>query len=438
MYFMQTVLRNQIKVLPEDAVSLPDLHVTPSNLAMRWSSEEPIVALIASRAHSGWSRWSIIAPATGKRLKTHEQDAMELLEQALGQGNGDALLPNWIGYLSYEVGYSIEPVAGTPASSTWPFLDLMWCDQALVHDNQTDQWWSIGGLEPPPDFDQDPQRECRATPLVDPRGDDAYLRAVEKTVAYIHAGDIFQANITRRFESDITGDIRQTALNMLSEPGGWFGAWFEFPDDGRFVLSMSPELFLSVDGESGSIVTRPMKGTRPEKDDPAILLHSEKDKAELHMIVDLMRNDLGRVCEFGSMEVSDARALEQHPTVWQCVGEVRGVVRKDCSPTDILRATFPAGSITGAPKVRAMQIINELEATPRGPYCGAIGIFGKSMMLSVGIRTAMFKGDGVARAFNGTLQYSTGCGIVADSLPEEELLESEVKTHIMHHLRHHL
>ncbi len=400
---------------------------------MNWPHNQPILALIASEAQNNWSRWSIIAPATGERIKTHKHDAMMLLEQSIQRKSSESLLPNWIGYLSYEVGYDIEPVAGNSEASTWPLMDLMWCDRALVHDNQKNQWWSIGGLEPPTDFDRDLHMECHASTLVDPSGDESFLHAVEKTVAYIHAGDIFQANITRRFESEVSGNIRQAALQMLREPGGWFGAWFEFPDDGRYVLSLSPELFLAVDGTSRSILTRPMKGTRPEHDDPELLLQSEKDAAELHMIVDLMRNDLGRVCEFGSIEVRGARNLERHPTVWQCVGEVHGVINRDCSSVDVLKATFPAGSVTGAPKVRAMQIIDELESTPRGPYCGAIGIFGKSMMLNVGIRTALFTGNGSAQSFDGNLQYSTGCGIVADSLKEDELLESEVKTHIMRH-----
>ena len=174
-----------------------------------------------------------------------------------------------------------------------------------------------------------------------------------------------------------------------------------------------------------------MKGTSPEHENPETLLDSSKDAAELHMIVDLVRNDLGRVCDFGTMEVSSARDIEQHPTVWQCVGEVRGKLRNDVTMCDVLEATFPAGSVTGAPKIRAMQIIQELERTPRGPYCGAIGILGQSSMLNVAIRTAMFQGTNNPTTFQGTLEYSTGCGIVAESTPESELEESEVKTHIL-------
>ena len=123
--------------------------------------------------------------------------------------------------------------------------------------------------------------------------------------------------------------------------------------------------------------------------------------------------------------------IEKHPTVWQCVGEIHGLLRNGTSICDVLEATFPAGSITGAPKIRAMQIIDELENEPRGPYCGAIGIVGCSSMLNVAIRTAMFVGSKNPVSFHGNMKYSTGCGIVAESDPASELAESEVKTHIL-------
>jgi anthranilate/para-aminobenzoate synthase component I len=174
-----------------------------------------------------------------------------------------------------------------------------------------------------------------------------------------------------------------------------------------------------------------MKGTRPSGDAPEDLIDSKKDAAELHMIVDLMRNDLGRVCEFGSLQVTESRGIELHPTVWQSVGEVRGKLSQSNSIIDLLAATFPAGSITGAPKIRAMEIINELEESTRGAYCGAIGIIGGSMMLNVAIRIATFHGSGDTCHFSGRLHYGTGCGIVADSVPIEECAESHVKTDII-------
>src|SRR5262249_36764623 len=163
---------------------------------------------------------------------------------------------------------------------------------------------------------------------------------------------------------------------------------------GWAVLSSSPELFLDLRGRR--IVTRPIKGTRPRgasaAEDAAArdeLASSAKDAAELAMIVDLERNDLGRVCRYGSVQVEDGGSIETLPTVFHRVATVSGELRPECDAIDLLRATFPGGSITGAPKVRAMQIIDELEKSPRGPYCGAIGYIGFSgdMMLNLAIRT---------------------------------------------------
>ncbi|MBC8201994.1 MAG: anthranilate synthase component I family protein [Planctomycetes bacterium] len=417
-------------MLPSNAKPLPHLQATPAQVAASWTQEQPIVALIGNGKHAKWSRWSIIAPATGERLSLRGTDAMEKLRSRMQENTGTTLLPNWIGYLGYELGLAIEPTIAALPKQDWPLVDLVWCDKALVHDAKNDAWWSIGGLEAPHVVPKE-SADFICSPLIDENGDASFTNAVKSAIEYIHAGDIFQANITRRFTANVEGNIRGAALSMLGNQGGWFGAWIEFPDEGRFLLSMSPELFLQVNAQTGEIITRPMKGTRPEQDAPELLLQSDKDAAELHMIVDLMRNDLGRICSFGSIDVRHARSIEKHPTVWQCVGEVRGKLREGATMCDVLEATFPAGSITGVPKIRAMQIIEELENSPRGPYCGAIGILGNSSMLNVGIRTALFSGSQDPASFNGNMKYSTGCGIVAESDPIAELEESEVKTYIL-------
>jgi len=427
---MTKLVDQQFKLLPENAVPLPHLHASPSLVARSWPADVPVIALIAGGTNASWSRWSIIAPATGKRLTLDGPTTMSELRKKLEVQGSDALLPNWIGYLGYELGHVIEPTTAELPKSDWPLVDLFWCDRALVHDGKSDSWWSVGNLEPPDLCIKFPSQFSMSA-LHDDAGDDAFIEAVHKTIGYIYEGDIFQANITRRFRCHVEGNIRDAALSMLGHPGGYFGAWLEFPNEERYLMSMSPELFLQLDGRSRSVITRPMKGTRSEQDDPETLMQSQKDAAELHMIVDLMRNDLGRCCKFGSMEVLDPRMIERHPTVWQCVGEVQGVLRDDATISDLIEATFPAGSVTGAPKIRAMQIINELEPSPRGPYCGAIGVLGAASMLSVAIRTAMFRGTADPRRFDGEMEYSTGCGIVAESIPEEELRESEVKTHIL-------
>ncbi len=420
----------QSKVLPKDAVAIDGLQCSPSDLAKKWPSDVPLIALIANGEHEAWSRWSVLARADGG---THTPRSIEALSELLASTQSDTLLPNWIGYLSYEFGNLIEPVLGEPPTQDWPLAHLVWCDCALIYDHLHHQWWSIGQCEVPTACDV-ATPSCSCSPLQEVEDDATFKKAVEHAIDYIHEGDIFQSNITRRYTATIQGNVRHAALDMLEQPGGWFGAWLEFPESNQYLLSMSPELFLTTDHQSRRVLTRPMKGTRPEHVSPEELIESSKDAAELHMIVDLMRNDLGRICSFGSIQVESARCIERHPTVWQCVGEVSGTLRDDVSSCDVIHGTFPAGSVTGAPKIRAMEIIKTLESSPRGPYCGAIGIFGKSLHLNVAIRTAMIQADGHACDLQGTLTYSTGCGIVADSNPDEEVQESKVKVAIMDNL----
>jgi para-aminobenzoate synthetase component I len=217
------------------------------------------------------------------------------------------------------------------------------------------------------------------------------------------------------------------ALRRLSPAP--YGALLVYDD--WALLSNSPELFLRVtpagDGSGRSaVVTRPIKGTRPNLPGmEAALRESAKDQAELNMIVDLERNDLGRVCETGSVKVTQPRAIEALPTVYHGVATVEGLLRPDVGLVELLRATFPGGSVTGAPKIRAMQIIDELEPVRRGPYCGAIGYLAGdgTIELNVAIRTMIAK--------NGLVHLSVGGGVVADSQPEAEYEETLVKARAM-------
>jgi len=194
---------------------------------------------------------------------------------------------------------------------------------------------------------------------------------------------------------------------------------------GAGIISMSPESFLSVD-DAGEVRTRPIKGTLGVDRDPSELLASAKDTAELAMIVDLMRNDLSRVCRPGSVRVTVPRTIETHATVHHAAAEICGALRSGVDPTALLAATFPPGSVTGAPKIRAMQVIDELESAPRGPYCGAVGFVDDrgTLELNVAIRT-------ITLALDGTLLYSAGCGIVADSDPALEEEESRLKCRVL-------
>jgi para-aminobenzoate synthetase component I len=249
-----------------------------------------------------------------------------------------------------------------------------------------------------------------------------YLDAVARVREYIVAGDIFQANLSQRLQAPLREAPFELYRRLRSRNPAPFAAYF---DAGELtVLSASPERFLRLD-EHGAVETRPIKGTRPRglgpMHDAALgraLAESEKDQAENVMIVDLLRNDLSRVCRPGSVRVPELFALEHHPTVHHLVSTVIGELAPGCDAIDLIRATFPGGSITGAPKVRAMEIIAELEPTRRGIYCGSVGYLsrGGAMDTSIVIRTFVRVGDQV--------YFQAGGGIVADSDPELEYRET--------------
>jgi para-aminobenzoate synthetase component 1 len=248
-----------------------------------------------------------------------------------------------------------------------------------------------------------------------------YLDTLRRAIEYVHAGDCFQVNAAQRLLSPAREPALATYERLRGRNPAPFAAFFDL---GPFaVASASPERFLKVQG--GSAQTRPIKGTRPRgvgpEEDMARaqdLLASAKDRAENVMIVDLLRNDLGRVCQYGSVRVESLCRLESFRTVHHLVSEVRGQLRPGLGPVDLLKAAFPGGSVTGAPKIRAMEIITELEQTARGPYCGSLGYIGfdGAMDTSLLIRTFTIG--------QGWLQFPVGGGIVADSDPEREYEET--------------
>ena len=264
----------------------------------------------------------------------------------------------------------------------------------------------------------DPLSPCGFVPTM-ARAD--FLRMVERAQEYIAAGDIYQVNLSHCFTAPWTGNpfAFYTALRCASPaPHAAFLAL-----NGRVVLSSSPELFLRMSGRR--IVTRPIKGTRPRRTDPVAdassaeeLVTSAKEIAELIMITDLERNDLGQVCEFGSVAVSELLKLERFEQVFHLVSTVEGRLRPEVDAVTALRACFPGGSITGAPKKRAMEIIAELEPEPRCLYTGALGYFGfnAESQFSIAIRMVVIE--------NGAAHFHVGAGIVADSKPEREWQET--------------
>lgn len=438
--------------------------LSPLQALLAWPAQRPLLMLHSGRVHRRWARWSIMAsPAARYRFdgRSHwigpvsdplqdvpfSHDPLRDVDRILqatrlsdwknnaGFFPGAGFPGGWIGYFSYDLGRWIEPSAqialGAIDDRHWPLIELAWCPAALVYDHINAAWHSVGPDQDLINFTANESSEISTFNLSPFRAYTArgqYLDMVGRTKEYIAAGDIFQANIAQRFTAPFRGSTRALAASAFEQARPWYGAYLELPaDQSRAILSLSPELFLHVDPNSRRITTRPIKGTRPASTTTRDLHDSAKDAAELHMIIDLMRNDLGRVCEFASVRVAQSRIIERHPTVQHGVGEVTGIRREDATFGDLLRATFPGGSVTGAPKIRAMQIIDELEPVRRGPYCGAIGFIGDNgaTQLNIAIRTLLLDHQ------RNTIDYFAGAGIVADSDPAAEYAETLAKTAVL-------
>lgn len=250
---------------------------------------------------------------------------------------------------------------------------------------------------------------------------DDYRTSVQRVLDYIAAGDVFQVNLSQRFVARGMPVPLDLYLRLRSESPAPFSAFLHWGD--LAVVSASPEWFYQTRGDR--LVTRPIKGTRPRgrtpEEDRALaseLAASPKDRAELTMIVDLERNDLGRVCDYGTVQVVEPLTVESFAQVHHLVATVEGRLRSEAGPIDVVRAVFPGGSITGAPKIRAMEIIDELEPTRRSLYTGAIGYFGRggTSAFNIAIRTLLVEGERAS--------FQVGGGIVADSDPEAEYRET--------------
>lgn len=250
---------------------------------------------------------------------------------------------------------------------------------------------------------------------------DSYIKTIEKAKRYIRKGDIYQVNLSQRFETELRIEPFDLYARLRRYSPAPFSSYLDFKD--VVIASSSPERFLLKRGSY--IETRPIKGTRPRGKDGARdltlereLISSRKDRAEHIMIVDLERNDLGRICEYGSVRLSESLVLERYANVFHLVSTVSGKLREGLDQIDCLLATFPGGSITGAPKIRSMEIIDELEGVKRSVYTGAVGYlaFSGDMDTSIVIRTFIVKGRRV--------YFQAGGGIVADSDPEKEYEET--------------
>lgn len=429
-------------------------------------SNDPVAALLHGDGTDDMGRWSYIAASPFSTLcvdaqmntvvdgHTVEGDPFHILDAVLKQYRSTStsapapFLGGAVGFFGYELGGVVERLPHPKSGATHPSLVVGLYDVIVAFDHHIRKAWVVASGFPETDLGA---RRCRADSraawMADQIGTateapihpnhstwvpDQTLGDVEvsiqTTIDYINGGDIFQANITQRFvATKPTDETPWTLFRRLRQTvPSPFGAYIAASSDFH-VLSASPERFLQVT-DSGDVETRPIKGTRPRHEDPEIdaalaeeLKTSAKDNAENLMIVDLMRNDISRVCENGSVAVPQCCEVETFARVHHLVSVVTGKLRPDASAVDLLRACFPGGSITGAPKVRAMEIIHELEPTARGPYCGAIAWIGfdGAMDSSITIRSLTVDGD--------TIIAQAGGGIVADSVPELEYEEAMVK-----------
>jgi para-aminobenzoate synthetase component 1 len=361
-------------------------------------------------------------------------------ERAAWNATKKAELPIGIGYLSYDLGRCFERIRGLALPpSPWLGLEFRFFDSMVVCESDTGRniIWArdeksarriIGELIEPSRTSTHSEQPDRFEPLAEMEPPARHLKAVASALEYIRGGDIYQVNLARRLgcvvpsiPNEAPGLSLFTRLERTAPAP--YSIWLGDGKAGTALLGNSPERFLrrNIDGQ---IETWPIKGTRPRdladtsNRNAAILSASPKDRAEHVMIVDLERNDLGRVCKTGSVEVVDLCRMLTLPTVHHLVTTVRGQLRPEVGLAELLRATFPGGSVTGAPKIRAMEIIEELEPARRGPYTGATGWLGAAgdLDLAVAIRTALIR--------DGWLTLWVGGGIVADSVPEAELEET--------------
>ncbi|MDE3059748.1 MAG: anthranilate synthase component I family protein [Pseudomonadota bacterium] len=399
--------------------------------------DEPYWALLYSGVQAGYSgRYSLLAHGLLEKIESEDFCALE----ARLTSDRPAFDNAWFGYLSYGLKHSLEQLP--PDRSNWlalPDLCMMRFLQVyhFDHKKRAVTLWSTtpppaggrpgGGHDSPniisPHPNTPPAGEGIISSLRSNMTRQEYLDKAAHVIERIHAGDLYQANLTRKFMGEFAEAPKPFDLfrKLCAVSPAPYSAFLRLGD--THVLSSSPELFLRIDAE-GRICTRPIKGTAPRFSDAGkdaasrdALQASAKDKAENLMIADLMRNDLSRACIPGSVATERLFEVTSHATIHHMSSTITGRKRPDCSTLEAVQCCFPPGSMTGAPKLAAIRLCTEMEALERGIYSGAIGWFGGdgSAELSVVIRTLLLQGN--------RFEFQVGGGIVADSTPEQELQE---------------
>jgi para-aminobenzoate synthetase component 1 len=414
---------------------------------------------VSKKKEDGFSYW-VAEPKEVFEFRAEQRNPFVKLHSTLGKYKldksckkelpGGIFSGGWIGYFCYELGRYIEQLPeSTVDDLKIPLIRLCFYDKIICYDHKEHVFWLIA-LELSDDIEtpekklkhlekllvkaenvsifQQPSRSIEDTDfsVIDCNMDKVYyLEAIDKIKRYIYDGQVYQVNFSQRFKSEYNRrPIDLFHWQNSYNPSGYAA----YIDTGDFeIVSASPEMFITI--QDRFISTKPIKGTRPRVRKNKVanrrnfdeLAKSEKEQAELNMIIDLERNDLARICKPRTRRVVKPRTIESYPTIFHAVATVAGKLKDDVAFCDIIKAMFPGGSITGAPKISAMEIIDETESTARGVYTGSIGFIGidGTVCLNIAIRTVIIKDD---KAY-----IQTGGGIVADSEPEAEWQETLTK-----------
>ena len=436
---------------PRKTIAAETLYLEPANVAQRLRGEKNLTLLESVMRHEHLGRYSFLACNPSQTLRVEKKVAcldeveqslpiLEIMQQSLNE-NKNTMIPGlppfqggWAGYISYEFGKNLETHSKIPEfEALCPDLILHRYDTVLGFDHLQQRAWVFGSDEAEiTKFEKLMRRKVTALGSAIIEGwqsnfsRDQYEKAVAQIVEYILAGDIFQANLTQCFVSAIPPAFDAFALfrKLRDKNPSTFAAYLDYAD--VQIASSSPERLIKSDG--ARVEARPIKGTRKRDAEPARdaeliaeLQASRKDRAENVMIVDLLRNDISRIAKPGSVRVPILCGLESYANVHHLVSVVEGQLREGLDQIDLLKAVFPGGSITGAPKIRAMEIIAELEGQARGVYCGSIGYLGfnGACDFNIAIRTAFFS--------KGKAYVQGGGGITARSQPAAEYGESLTK-----------
>ena len=418
--------------------------------------------LLESSATGAHGRWDMLLAHEGDAFALHRDGVVRDQDGARVEGrfldvldarwrsqrierDPDATIPfrgGWALLLGYELAQQVEPILQLPqAEGGLPIAVALRCRAAVLRDRGTGECIAVAeadALDWLQRIEADIERARAMPPLrawqpparVDEEQPQRYVDGVARVLDYLAAGDVFQVNLSRGWRATFDAPLDPASLFQRlrgNNPAPFAGV---FRIAAGSVVSASPERLVSVQG--GGVETRPIAGTRPrfEGDDDAArireLVGHPKERAEHVMLIDLERNDLGRVCTPGSVEVDELMTVESYAHVHHIVSNVRGELRDDATPGRVIAAVFPGGTITGCPKVRCMQVVAELEGVGRGAYTGAMGWLNRDgdMDLNILIRSAEVEGDGLD---GSRLRFRTGAGIVIDSDPQRELDETRAK-----------